>query len=108
MKMQSFVGHSYIAVGDSKVIQEVKSTVVTRSDVLLRIVMCDALVPAITVHAHRNLVHLVIVDDFPAEHRSAWLPLPKVRSRIAPEVAAVGDDTAGKRVLRPISAGPIP
>jgi hypothetical protein len=69
--------------------------------------MCDAPVPATTVHAHRGLVHLVIVDDFPAEHRSAWLPLAEVRGRIAPEVAAVGDDTAGKRVLRPISAGPV-
>lgn len=54
-----------------------------------------------SMHTHRILIHLVIIDDFTSQHANARLPFPKVCTRVTPEIAAVGEDTPRERVLGP-------
>lgn len=60
-----------------------------------------------SMHTHRILIHLVIIDDLTSQHSNAGLPFPKVRSRVTPEIAAVGENTPREWVLGPHGPGGI-
>lgn len=58
-------------------------------------------------HAHRGLVHIVVIHDLTTQHTRARAAFAKDRRGVTPEVAAVGGDTAGEWVAWPSSLGSI-
>lgn len=78
------------------------------SNHLLGFLPGQAAVPATSVHPQRSFVHLVVVDYLATKHCRARLALAKIRRRITPEVAAVGNEAPREGVLGALRVAAIP